>query len=76
MEATAKKYRSDALAAIHETTEALHEVGAIDQQTMHEFDEACLISVRAPPPAVIARKAKTTKQSMSRCRRIASLRSR
>ncbi len=29
-----KKYKSDAMAAIHETLEALHEVGAIDNQTL------------------------------------------
>ena len=33
-----KKYRSDAMAAIHETMEALHDVGAIDKQTMRRFD--------------------------------------
>lgn len=38
----AKKYRSEAYAAIHETMEALHEVGAIGKQTMREFDESCL----------------------------------
>lgn len=38
----AKKYRSEAYAAIHETMEALHEVGAINKQTMREFDETCL----------------------------------
>jgi DNA-binding transcriptional regulator YiaG len=37
-----KKYRSEAFAAIYETMEALHEVGAITKQTMREFDEACL----------------------------------
>jgi len=42
-----KKYRSDAMAAIHETMEALHNVGAIDKQTMRRFDEACLTPVRA-----------------------------
>ena len=41
-----KKYRSDALAATHETMEALHEVGAIDKQTMREFDAACLTPVQ------------------------------
>ena len=41
----AKKYRSDAFAAIHETMEALHEVGAVDKQTMREFDAACLTPV-------------------------------
>ena len=30
----AKTYRSDALAAIHETMGAVHELGAIDKQTM------------------------------------------
>src|SRR3546814_12585927 len=38
----AKKYRSEACAAIHETREALHEVGAINKQTMRAFDETCL----------------------------------
>ena len=37
-----KKYRSDAYAAIHETMESLHDVGAISKQTMREFDETCL----------------------------------
>lgn len=40
-----KKYRSDALAAIHEMAEGLREVGAIDKRTMREFDEACLVPV-------------------------------
>lgn len=29
----AKKYRSEAFAAIHETMEALHDIGAVDKQT-------------------------------------------
>jgi DNA-binding transcriptional regulator YiaG len=29
-----KKYRSDAMAAIHETMEALHDVGAVGKQAM------------------------------------------
>jgi putative transcriptional regulator len=37
-----KKYRSEALAAVHETMEALHDVGAIDKRTMRRFDAACL----------------------------------
>lgn len=45
-----KKYRSDALASIHETMEALHDVGAIDKQTMRQFDEACLTPVQALAP--------------------------
>lgn len=46
----AKKYRSEAYAAIHETMEALHEVGAIDKQTMREFDSACLTPALPMPP--------------------------
>jgi putative transcriptional regulator len=49
----AKKYRSDAFAAIHETMEALHEMGAIDKQTMREFDETCLTPVQALAPEEI-----------------------
>jgi putative transcriptional regulator len=45
-----KKYRSDAFAAIHETMEALHEIGAVDKQTMREFDEACLAPAQAMSP--------------------------
>lgn len=45
-----KKYRSDALAAIHETMEGLHEIGAVNKQTMREFDEACLTPVHALEP--------------------------
>ena len=48
-----KKYRSEAFAAIHETMEALHEIGAVDKQTMREFDEACLTMVRALSPEEI-----------------------
>jgi len=48
-----KKYRSEAFAAIHETMEALHEIGAVDKQTMREFDEACLTMARALSPEEI-----------------------
>jgi putative transcriptional regulator len=48
-----KKYRSDAFAAIHETMEALHEIGAIEKQTMREFDEACLTPIHALSPEEI-----------------------
>lgn len=41
-----KKYRSDAMASIHETMEALQRVRAIDKQTMRQFDDACLTPVR------------------------------
>ena len=48
-----KKYKSEAFAAIHETMEALHEVDAVDKQTMREFDEACLTPVRPMQPVEI-----------------------
>lgn len=46
----AKKYRSDAFAAIHETMEALHDIGAVDKLTMREFDDACLTPVHVLSP--------------------------
>lgn len=49
----AKQYRSDAFAAIHETMEALHEVGAIDKRTMRDFDETCISPVKTLSPAEI-----------------------
>jgi putative transcriptional regulator len=49
----AKRYKSDAFAAIHETMEALQEIGAIDKQTMREFDETCLTPVRTLSPEEI-----------------------
>jgi putative transcriptional regulator len=47
------KYRSDALAAIHEAAEALHHVGAINKVTMREFDETCLEVVEQIKPSQI-----------------------
>ncbi|WP_346283769.1 hypothetical protein [Sinorhizobium terangae] len=40
---TRRKYKSEAFASIHETMEALHEIGAIDKITKREFDEASLV---------------------------------
>lgn len=48
-----KKYRSEAMASIHETMEALHKVGAVDKQTMRRFDAACLTRVRPLKPGQI-----------------------
>jgi putative transcriptional regulator len=41
------KFRSHASEAIHSSAKALFSIGAIDQATMREFDESCLI-VPAP----------------------------
>lgn len=48
-----KKYRSEAFAAMHETMEALYEVGAVDKQTMREFDHACLTPISVLKPEEI-----------------------
>lgn len=45
-----KKFRSDVFAAIHETMDALHEVGVVDKQSMREFDDACLTSIEPMGP--------------------------
>ena len=41
----AKRYRSDALAAVHETALGLADAGVIAKQTMRSFDEMCLTPV-------------------------------
>lgn len=41
------------MAAVHETMEALHKVGAIDKRTMRQFDDACLTPVADLSPKQI-----------------------
>ena len=48
-----KKYKSYAMAAIHEMMEDLHVGGVIDKQTMRRFDAACLMPIRALKPEEI-----------------------
>lgn len=48
-----KRYRSKALAAIHETVLGLHEAGAVDRRTMKTFDEMCLTPVEELSPEQI-----------------------
>lgn len=38
-----RTYKSDALAAVHEMMEGLHEAEAVGKRTLREFDEACLV---------------------------------
>lgn len=40
-----KTYKSEALAAIHETISDLHEIGLVDKRTLKRFDERCLTTV-------------------------------
>lgn len=37
-----RTYKCEALVAVHEMMEGLHDAGAIDKHTLREFDEACL----------------------------------
>ena len=41
-----KTYRSEALAAVHETASDLHDAKVMDKRTMRKFDELCLTPVR------------------------------
>ena len=49
----AKIYKSEAMAAVHEMMEGFHHTGAIDKQTMREFDEACLTPAPTLSPGEI-----------------------
>ena len=49
----AKRYRSDALAAVHETAPGLTEAGIMAKQTMRSFDEICLTPVEDLAPEEI-----------------------
>lgn len=42
----AKQYKSDALAAVHETALGLAEAGVMAKRTMKAFDEVCLTPVK------------------------------
>ncbi len=49
-----KKYKSEAMAAIHETDGGLCTMaGVIDKQTMRRFDDACLTPIRPLKPKEI-----------------------
>ena len=48
-----KKYRSKALAAVHETALGLRDAGVMDKRTMKAFDAMCLTPVKPLTPAQI-----------------------
>ena len=50
---TKKIYKSEVFAAVHQMMEDLHEVGAIDKQTMREFDKDCLVAAPVLKPEEI-----------------------
>lgn len=37
-----KAYQSEIAGAVHEMVEGFHKAGAIDEQTLRQFDELCL----------------------------------
>lgn len=45
-----KTYKSEALAAIHEMAEGLHQVGVISKRRLREFDAMCLTPVKKFSP--------------------------
>jgi putative transcriptional regulator len=49
-----KKYRSEALGALHETVQGSHRLGPVNTTTMREFDALCLTTVEALSPRQIA----------------------
>jgi len=45
-----RTYKSEPMAAVHEMMEGLRRGGAIDEQTMRDFDAACLSLAPRPEP--------------------------
>ena len=43
--AKSKAYKSDAMAAIHETISDSHAAGVVDKKTMRHFDKTCLTPI-------------------------------
>jgi putative transcriptional regulator len=48
-----KTYRSELLAAVHETAAGLHDAGLMGKSTMREFDDLCLTPVQPLTPQQI-----------------------
>jgi putative transcriptional regulator len=48
-----KKYRSNIMAAIHETAVDLDRVGGMDKKTMRQFDVLCLTPIQEMTPRKI-----------------------
>ena len=49
---TKRKYKSDLSEAIHSSATALFRVGAIDEQTMRQFDASCLVVPTLEPQQI------------------------
>ena len=53
MATTRKTYRSDILAAVHETASDLHDAGTMEKRTLRRFDDMCLTPVEPMEPQTI-----------------------
>lgn len=60
-----KKYRSNAMASIHETASDLYAVGGIDRTTMRKFDALCLTPIARMTPRKIRALRKREKASQA-----------
>lgn len=63
-----KQYRTNALAAVHETALGLAEAGVIDKRTMKAFDEMCLTPVKTLTPEEIRQIRIREKTTMTKLR--------
>ena len=61
----ARQYKSEALAAVHETALGLTEAGVMTKRTMKTFDELCLTPVKDLSPTEI-RAIRLREQAQSR----------
>ena len=48
-----RKYRSDVMAAVHETASDLYRTGGMDKRTMRKFDALCLTPIQHMSPRKI-----------------------
>jgi putative transcriptional regulator len=61
----ADKFRSKAMAAIHETATDLYKVGGMDRKTMRKFDILCLTPIQKMSPEKIRKLRAREKASQS-----------
>ena len=47
------KYKTPALAALHESMQGLHDIGLVDTKTMRKFDGTCLTPIESMTPEEI-----------------------
>lgn len=60
-----RKTKSSILAAVHETAQGLHKAGVMDQITLREFDQLCLLPVEPLQPEQIKHIRESTRVSQA-----------